>query len=85
MAAQMMRQILSDHARKEQAANRGELPIMLSLAEASDHAPAEEPIPICSSLDDAMKRLALVDARQCQIVESRFLGGLSIEETAAAS
>jgi len=33
-------------------------------------------------LDDAMKKLATLDARQCQIVELRFFGGLSIEETA---
>jgi len=34
------------------------------------------------ALDDAMRRLASLDARQCQIVELRFFGGLSIEETA---
>ncbi len=34
------------------------------------------------ALDDAMKKLALLDARQCKIVELRFFGGLSIEETA---
>ena len=36
------------------------------------------------ALDDAMKRLATLDARQCQIVELRFFGGLSIAETAQA-
>jgi RNA polymerase sigma factor (TIGR02999 family) len=84
MAAQMMRQILIDHARKEQAAKRGGLAITLSLEEASDHAPAEETDLDLLALDDAMKRLALLDARQCQIVELRFFGGLSIEETAVA-
>jgi RNA polymerase sigma-70 factor, ECF subfamily len=80
----MMRQVLIDHARKEQAAKRGGLAITLSLEEASDHAPAEETDLDLLALDDAMKRLALLDAGQCQIVELRFFGGLSIEETAVA-
>jgi RNA polymerase sigma factor (TIGR02999 family) len=83
MAAQMMRQILIDHARKEQAAKRGGLAITLSLDQALiDHAPAEGADLDLLALDDAMKQLALLDARQCQIVELRFFGGLSIEETA---
>jgi RNA polymerase sigma factor (TIGR02999 family) len=85
MAAQMMRQILVDYARKEQAAKRGGLAITLSLDEAVHHAPAEETDLDLLALDDAMKRLALLDARQCQIVELRFFGGLSIEETAVAA
>lgn len=84
MAAQMMRQILIDYARKKQAAKRGGLAITLALDEASDHGLAEEPDLDLLALDDAMKRLALLDARQCQIVELRFFGGLSIEETAIA-
>ena len=83
MAAQMMRQILIDHARKEQAAKRGGLAITVSLDQAlSGHAPAEETDLDLLALDDAMKELALLDARQCKIVELRFFGGLSIEETA---
>jgi RNA polymerase sigma factor (TIGR02999 family) len=84
MAAQMMRQILIDYARKKQAAKRGGLAITLALDEASDHGLAEETDLDLLALDDAMKRLALLDARQCQIVELRFFGGLSIEETAIA-
>lgn len=82
MAAQMMRQILIDYARKKQAAKRGGLAITLALDEASDHAPFAEPDLDLLALDDAMKELALLDARQCKIVELRFFGGLSIEETA---
>ena len=82
MAAQMMRQILIDHARKEQAAKRGGLAITVSLDQASDHAPADETDLDLLALDDALKQLALLDERQCKIVELRFFGGLSIEETA---
>jgi RNA polymerase sigma factor (TIGR02999 family) len=83
MAAQMMRQILIDYARKQQAAKRGGLAITLSLDQALfGRAPAEETDLDLLALDDAMKQLALLDARQCQIVELRFFGGLSIEETA---
>jgi RNA polymerase sigma factor (TIGR02999 family) len=83
MAAQMMRQILIDHARKEQAAKRGGLAITLSLdAALSDHGSAEETDLDLLALDDAMKQLALLDERQCKIVELRFFGGFSIEETA---
>ena len=39
---------------------------------------------ICSSSDDAIERIALPNARQCLIVELRFRGGLSVEETARA-
>jgi RNA polymerase sigma factor (TIGR02999 family) len=83
MAAQMMRQILIDHVRKEQAAKRGGLAITISLDEhLSDRAPAEETHLDLLALDDAMRQLAVLDVRQCQIVELRFFGGLSIEETA---
>lgn len=82
MAAQMMRQILIDHARKKQATKRGGLAITLALDEASDRAPVAEADLDLLALDDAMKQLALLDARQCKIVELRFFGGLSIEETA---
>lgn len=82
MAAQMMRQILIDYARKKQAAKRGGLAITLALDEASDHAPFAEADLDLLALDDAMKELALLDVRQCKIVELRFFGGLSIEETA---
>ena len=78
-AARVMRQILVDHARKHMAAKRGGGAITVLLA---DGAAPQKAILDLLALDDAMKRLASLDARQCQIVELRFFGGLSIEEAA---
>jgi RNA polymerase sigma-70 factor (ECF subfamily) len=80
MAAQMMRQILVDHARKHAAAKRGANPLTLAIDEAS--AISKAPSLDLLALDNAMQRLASLDPRQCRIVELRFFGGLSIEETA---
>ena len=80
MAAQMMRQILVDLARKQAAAKRGGNAVTLVVDEAS--AVSKQTNLDLLALDDAMKRLASLDPRQCQIVELRFFGGLSIEETA---
>jgi RNA polymerase sigma factor (TIGR02999 family) len=79
-AAQMMRQILVDHARMHAAAKRGGNAITLVLDESV--ALPKKPNLDLIALDDAMKRLAVLDARQCHIVELRFFGGLSIDETA---
>ena len=81
-AAQMMRQILVDHARKHVAAKRGGGAITIALDE--DLAQPQQASLDLIALDDAMNRLASLDARQSQIVELRFFGGLSIEETAQA-
>jgi len=81
LAAQMMRQILVDHARKHSAAKRGGNAVTVALDE--DSSVAQKSLDLLA-LDDAMKRLADLDPRQCQIVELRFFGGLSIEETAEA-
>jgi len=80
MAAQMMRQILVDHARKQAAAKRGGNAITLVIDEALV-ASKESNLDVLA-LDAAMTKLASLDPRQCQIVELRFFGGLSIEETA---
>jgi RNA polymerase sigma factor (TIGR02999 family) len=82
LAAQMMRQILVDHARKKAAAKRGGNAVTLVLDEAS--AVGGRPSLDLLALDDALKQLAALDARQSQIVELRFFGGLSIEEAAEA-
>ena len=84
LAAQMMRQILIDHARKAASAKRGANAVTLSLDEALD-SPPETPTRSnldLIALDTAMNQLAKLDARQCKIVELRFFGGLSIEEAA---
>lgn len=78
-AARAMRQILVDHARKHMAAKRGGGAITLIF---QDSAAAQRAILDLLALDDALKRLADLDARQCHIVELRFFGGLSIEEAA---
>lgn len=82
MAAQMMRQILIDHVRKENATKRGGMTITVSMDQSSDQSSVEAADLDLLALDRAMKQLALLDARQCRIVELRFFGGLSIEETA---
>jgi RNA polymerase sigma factor (TIGR02999 family) len=79
VAATMMRQILVDHARRHAAAKRGghAVTIVLDGEVASPQAGSTDLL----ALDDAMQRLAALDFRQCRIVELRFFGGLSIEET----
>jgi RNA polymerase sigma factor (TIGR02999 family) len=80
MAAQIMRQILVDHARRRAAAKRGGNAPTLIVDDES--AVSKETSLDLLALDSAMKRLATLDPRQCQVVELRFFGGLSIEETA---
>jgi len=79
VAARIMRQILVDHARKKHASKRNP-GITLALDEAI--VPARLRQVSLVVLDDALQELARLDARQSQIVELRFFGGLSIEETA---
>src|SRR5687767_11776586 len=78
IAAQVMRHILVDHARKLSADKRGRRPGRVSLDDAIDLA-AERNINFIA-LDDALKTLATLDAAQSRIVELRFFGGLTIKE-----
>jgi len=80
LAAQMMRRILVDHARSRQYLKRGGDARQVSFDETMmvSHERVDEVI----ALDDALKNLAQFDQRKSQIVELRFFGGLSIEETA---
>jgi RNA polymerase sigma factor (TIGR02999 family) len=80
MAAQMMRHILVDHARKRAAAKRGGNAVTIVVDEMS--AVSRQPSLDVLALDDALTRLASLDPRQSQIVELRFFGGLSIEKAA---
>jgi RNA polymerase sigma factor (TIGR02999 family) len=82
VAARLMRQILVDHARmtKSQKRGGGAPPVPFEVALSF----AEEKGAGVLALDDALKALAEVDARKCQIIELRFFGGLSMEETAQA-
>ena len=80
IAARLMRQILVDEARKRNSAKRGGNAIQVSLTEAKNVVQAQAANVV--ALDDALKSLEAVDSRQSEIVELRFFGGLSIEETA---
>ena len=83
MSAQMMRQILIDYARRAAAAKRGGNAVTLTLDDAPESSDDPRKMNLdLLALDDAMKQLASLDPRQCKIVELRFFGGLSIEETA---
>ena len=80
VAAQLMRRILVDDARRHGAAKRGAGKPELPLDEADTPVP---PAPVdWLALDRALDRLATIDERQARIVELRFFGGLTIEETA---
>lgn len=80
VSAQVMRRILVDWARSRQAAKRGNDIPMLELDEALA-VPMQTGTNVVD-VDDALKALALVDLRKSQIVELRFFGGLTVEETA---
>jgi RNA polymerase sigma factor (TIGR02999 family) len=82
LASQMIRRILVDHARAHKASKRGEGAPNLSLDEALG-VPDGKSLDLIA-LDDALSGLASIDPQQERIVELRFFGGLSIEETAAA-
>lgn len=83
VAAKAMRQLLVNYAQRRQAAKRGggAVPVELEdLPNPVQPAAAEDIL----ALHEALDRLALLSPRQAQVVEARFFGGLSIEETAAA-
>jgi RNA polymerase sigma-70 factor (ECF subfamily) len=80
VAAHLMRQILIDHARTRQAVKRGGHVVHLSLEEDLIVSPERDTDLV--ALDDALERLAAVDPRKSQVVELRFFGGLSVDETA---
>lgn len=82
VAAQIMRRILVDHARTKHRAKRGGGTFRLALSQA-DIVAKESSVDLVG-LDDALKKLASIDALKSQIVELRFFGGLTIEETAEA-
>lgn len=80
VAAQMIRRILVDHARGRQAEKRGAGAVKLSLDEAIA-IPERRDLDLIA-LDDSLNALSRLDPQQGRIVELRFFGGLSIEETA---
>ncbi|HET6891899.1 MAG TPA: sigma-70 family RNA polymerase sigma factor [Pyrinomonadaceae bacterium] len=80
VAAQAMRRILIDYARKQRYAKRGEGAPMVSLDEAAIM--SQERAADLVALDEALEGLAAIDPQQSRVVELRFFGGLTIEETA---
>jgi RNA polymerase sigma factor (TIGR02999 family) len=101
LASSLMRRVLVDHARARLASKRGGGAVVLSLDEivaprdegdTSHVAAIAEPEHLDSETDDditsidaALQKLAALDQRQAQIVEMRYFGGLTIEETAQAA
>ena len=81
VAAQLMRQILVDHARAHRADKRGGGVCNVTLDEAEEDA-LQVDVDILA-LDDALKTLSTMDPQQGEVVELRFFGGLSIDDTAA--
>jgi len=82
VAAQLMRQILVDHARRRNSAKRGSGAEKASLDSIVSFAPVRSRD--IEALDDALNALAEVDPRKCKVIELRFFGGFSVEETAQA-
>jgi RNA polymerase sigma factor (TIGR02999 family) len=80
VSAQVMRHILVDHARKHQYAKRGGGAQQVSLDETV--ARVDQKADELVALDDALKTLARLDPRKSKVIELRFFGGLSLDETA---
>ena len=80
VAGQLMRRIMVDHARQRQALKRGAAPVRVTLDETAmvTEARADELL----ALDEALEKLAEFDPRMCEVVEMRYFGGLTIDETA---
>ena len=82
LASRVMRHLLVDHARARKAAKRDghvttpELEPLMWIPQSD--------LDVVAELDEALERLETLDARQCRIVEHRYFGGLSLEETAEA-
>ena len=79
IAAQLMRRILIDHARRHLREKRGGSQVILPLEEGLAFTPEHSEDLL--KLDEALDRLSKLDPRQSRIVELRFFGGLSVEET----
>jgi RNA polymerase sigma factor (TIGR02999 family) len=80
VAAQLMRRILVDFARSRRYLKRGGQVERVPLAEVPDVSPERGPDLV--ALDDALSALAETDLRKSRVVELRFFGGLTVEETA---
>jgi len=79
IAAQLMRQILVDYARRHRPSKRGSGVCMLTLGDV-ETLPQRKDVDVVA-LNDALNSLAEIDPRQSHVVELRFFAGLSLEET----
>ncbi len=82
VSARLMRRILVDHARSRRSLRHGGAAHMIPLDDVA--VVADDPGEDLVALDDALTALAAVDARKSQVVELRFFGGLTVEESAEA-
>lgn len=82
VAAQLMRRVLVDEARQRNQFKRGGAALRVSLVEAENK--AEKRSEDLIALDDALETLAKMDQRKCRIIELRYFGGLTVDETAEA-
>jgi RNA polymerase sigma-70 factor, ECF subfamily len=80
VASRAMRSVLVDYARRRGYAKRGGNPVRVSLSEADQR--SEQATAEIVAVDEALSRLAALDPRKARIVELRYFGGLSVEETA---
>jgi RNA polymerase sigma factor (TIGR02999 family) len=80
-AAGVMRSVIIDYVRRRGAQKRGGAEIHLTLT--SNEPEIELPPPDVAALDEALRQLAVIDARAHQVVEMRYFSGLSLEEIAA--
>jgi RNA polymerase sigma factor (TIGR02999 family) len=83
VAAQLMRRILVDYARQRVAAKRGsgEMPVAIETCDIGGGVEQSEEM---LAVDEALARLAALDAQQARVVEMRYFGGMTVEETAEA-
>jgi RNA polymerase sigma factor (TIGR02999 family) len=88
LAARAMRHILCNYARDRRAQKRGggleRLPLDEQAALPAAPGLSDDPAEALVALDDALRRLERMDPRQGRVVECRFFGGLTVEETATA-
>lgn len=80
VAAQIMRRILTDHARRKRAEKRGGNELVVPLDD--NFVIANEQCDLIANLDEALQRLEVIDSRAAKVVELRFFGGLNDEEIA---
>jgi RNA polymerase sigma factor (TIGR02999 family) len=82
LASRVMRHLLVDHARIRKAAKRGDGAVPVELHDAVWI--ADENVDAVAELGDALERLESIDERRSRILEQRYFGGLTLEETACA-